>query len=216
MGHPCILSNELWFPPADEADEFGIVAVGGDLSVERLLLAYRSGIFPWPHDDAPLLWFSPDPRLLIDPDHIRVSKSLQRTLKSGKFAVSFNSNFVSVIQHCSRVPRTGQDGTWISPDMIEAYCRLHFKGHAHSVEVWESGSLVGGLYGVRVGAIFCGESMFSIVPDASKVALVHLARSMIDTPGAFIDCQLPTPHLVKMGGIEVSRAEYLRLLAAQS
>lgn len=206
------LSQDLIFPDPMLADSEGLLAIGGDLSAERLLLAYSMGIFPWYSDGQPILWWSPDPRLILHPDELRISKSLKRTIKSERFEIKYDTRFKDVIDHCSSIDRPRQDGTWITQSMIEAYCLLHIKGFAHSVESYLSGELVGGLYGVSLGGAFFGESMFSLVSDASKVALAHLTKRLSDWDFSLIDCQVTTDHLVRMGAHEVSRDEFLEQL----
>ncbi len=203
------LGSELIFPDPALADPEGLLAVGGDLSPERLLLAYSMGIFPWYSDDQPILWWSPDPRLIVKPKDVHISKSLQRTMKSGKFTIRFDTDFHSVIRLCSEMERPDQAGTWITEEMIEAYCLLHMKGFAHSVESYLDGDLVGGLYGVSMGRAFFGESMFSNCSDASKVALAALSGRLTEWSFDFIDCQVTTQHLVRMGAREIARAEFL-------
>jgi leucyl/phenylalanyl-tRNA--protein transferase len=193
-------------------DPDGLLALGGDLSSERLLLAYRSGIFPWFGPDQPLLWWSPDPRLVLYPDGLRVSRSLARTLRAGPFRVTLDSAFSAVIEQCA-VRRKGQAGTWITPEMRNAYQRLHRAGHAHSVESWQGDTLVGGLYGVAIGRIFFGESMFTRASDASKVAFVHLVRQLQAWDFALIDCQVQTRHLQSLGAVSIPRAEFVQQLA---
>jgi leucyl/phenylalanyl-tRNA---protein transferase len=208
------LTDELTFPSPACATREGVVAVGGDLSVARLVRAYRSGIFPWPIDDYPLVWFSPDPRLVLFPEQLKVPKSLARIIRSGRFQVTFNRDFRAVIEQCRAARRPGQPGTWILPEMVEAYCRLNAAGHARSVEVWQEGALVGGLYGVVVGRCFTGESMFSAVSNASKVALVALVERLQAEGCTLIDCQVHTPHLAAFGALEVPRKRFLELLRA--
>ena len=192
------LNNHIIFPPVDEADLDGLLAIGGDLSPRRLLAAYAQGIFPWYNED-PILWFSPDPRCVLLPEDIHVSKSLCRTMKKGRYKIRYDCDFESVIRACGEVPRNGQDGTWITEDMIQAYCDLARLGFAHSVEAWENGELVGGLYGVSLGAAFFGESMFAKRPDASKVAFVSLVQMLRRWHFHFIDCQVHTAHLERFG-----------------
>ena len=201
------------FPPASmaETEPDGLLAIGGDLSEPRLLNAYRSGIFPWSGSDQPLLWWSPDPRTLLFPDKLHVSRSLRKTLRREIFRVTFDTAFDQVIRCCAGIPRSGQDGTWITNDMIEAYRRLHRDGHAHSVEVWQEGQLAGGLYGVAIGAAFYGESMFSNRRDASKIALVKLVDKLAAAGFMFIDCQVVTDHLLSLGAETVDRGRFLRL-----
>ena len=206
------LSNDLIFPPPAMARADGLLAVGGDLSPERLLLAYRMGIFPWYSDDCPILWWSPTPRLILRPQRFHVSQSLQKVLNRGCFTVTVDRAFRDVITACARKPRPGQDGTWIMPEMIDAYCRLHALGHAHSFEAWQGDTLAGGLYGLQLGHCFFGESMFSDVPNASKVALAALVARMADWEDGFIDCQVPTSHLKRLGAEEVGRKTFLKML----
>jgi leucyl/phenylalanyl-tRNA--protein transferase len=203
------LDKRIVFPDPSLAEEDGLLAVGGDLSSNRLLLAYQNGIFPWYSDDTPILWYSPHERFVLFPNELKISKSMRQVFRSGRFRVTYNQSFEDVIDACSSVYRKGQGGTWITADMKNAYIRLHHEGHAHSVEVWENEELVGGLYGVRVGKVFCGESMFSKVSNASKVALISLSNT-----GNYklIDCQVYTEHLESMGARMISRGEYLRIL----
>ncbi|KAB1441204.1 leucyl/phenylalanyl-tRNA--protein transferase [Pseudodesulfovibrio senegalensis] len=206
------------FPDPEEAEPDGLLAVGGDLSVPRLLAAYANGIFPWYAEDSPILWWSTDPRLVLIPDHLHVSKSLRRVVNSGRFSVTFDQDFHGVIRSCACTPRPDQDGTWIVPEMMDAYIRLHAAGFAHSVESWRDGRLVGGLYGVSLGRAFFGESMFFCEPDASKVAFVHLVRRLQGFGFALIDCQQTTKHLLRFGAQEMNRPRFLELLrdAAQA
>ncbi|MCW5518417.1 leucyl/phenylalanyl-tRNA--protein transferase [Aureitalea sp. L0-47] len=208
------LTQEIWFPDVSEASDEGLLAVGGDLSPERLQLAYRSGIFPWYSDGQPLLWWSPDPRMVLFPDKLYVSKSLRRTIKKGEFNVTFNTYFEDVIRHCAAVKREDQAGTWITNEMIDSYLKLHERGWAKSVEVWKDEQLVGGLYGIDLEdqAIFCGESMFSLESDASKVALYHLVEYLKANKYKLIDCQMYTEHLARMGAEEISRKKFLSYL----
>ncbi|WP_295770700.1 leucyl/phenylalanyl-tRNA--protein transferase [uncultured Mucilaginibacter sp.] len=203
------LDERIIFPKPELAEEDGLLAVGGDLSAERLLLAYRHGIFPWYSNDTPILWYSPHERFVLYPDELRVSKSMRQVLRSGKFKATSNTAFENVIEECSAVPRAGQDGTWITEEMKTAYIGLHNLGYAHSYEIWQDDTLVGGLYGVKAGKVFCGESMFSKVSNASKAALITLC-----TTAAFelIDCQVHTEHLESMGARFISRQEYLDVL----
>lgn len=203
------LDKRIVFPNPSLAEEDGLLAVGGDLSTDRLLMAYHNGIFPWYNDDTPILWYSPHERFVLFPDELKISKSMRQVLKSRCFSVTYDKNFAEVIDACSKVDRKGQDGTWITTDMKEAYIRMHNEGHAHSVEVWEDEKLVGGLYGVQVDNVFCGESMFSKVSNASKVALISLCNT-----GNYklIDCQVYTEHLESMGARMITREEYLEIL----
>ena len=202
----------LWFPPAESADEDGLVMIGGDLSASRLMLAYASGIFPWYGEGQPILWWSLDPRCVLCPEKLHVPASLRRVMNGGRFSFTENACFDRVIQACARAPRHGQEGTWITPEMTDAYFRLHRLGHAHSVEVWEDGLLVGGLYGVQTGRVFSGESMFHATGDASKAALVHLVEWLEKRGVTLIDCQQTTQHMVRFGAEEISRTAYLALL----
>jgi len=203
------LDKRIIFPNPSLAEEDGLLAVGGDLSTSRLLLAYHNGIFPWFNDDTPILWYSPHERFVLFPNELRVSKSMRQVLKSDRFTVTSDQNFADVIDACSSAGRKGQDGTWITDDMKQAYIRLHKEGHARSVEVWKDEKLVGGLYGVQVGEVFCGESMFSKVSNASKVALISLCNT---DKYKLIDCQVYTEHLESMGARMISREEYLSIL----
>lgn len=205
------LTDDVIFPPIQGAED-GIVAVGGDLLPERLLLAYKSGIFPWFNEGDPVVWWSPDPRCVIFPEQLHVSRSMQRVLSKGEFSVTFNKDFEGVIAQCKKTPREGQDGTWITDEMQLAYIRLHDMGHAQSVEVWRNSQLVGGMYGVHLGTIFCGESMFSLESNASKVALVTFMKSFQAQGGALFDCQVTSPHLLSMGAVEISRKEFAKYL----
>ncbi len=203
------LDERLLFPEPALAEEDGLLAVGGDLSTKRLLLAYQNGIFPWYSDDSPILWYSPHERFVLFPDELKVSKSMRQVLRSDKFTVTMNKAFSDVIEACSIVERVGQDGTWITEGMKAAYKQLHAEGHAHSVEIWKQDVLVGGFYGVQVGKVFCGESMFSRVSNASKTALIWLCNSGLYK---LIDCQVHTEHLESMGARMIPREEYMRLL----
>jgi leucyl/phenylalanyl-tRNA---protein transferase len=191
-----------------EREPNGLLAVGGDLSPQRLINAYLKGIFPWFSEDEPILWWSPDPRTVLFPDRIKISRSLRKTLKKMSFTVSFDQNFPAVIHACAQ-PRDSSPGTWLLPEMIEAYHRQHELGLAHSVEVWQDERLVGGLYGMAIGAVFFGESMFSRVPDASKVALVHLSRTLSEWGYKMIDCQVYTQHLASLGAEEIPRRHFI-------
>lgn len=211
---PCYkLDDQLWFPPVDAAEDYGLLAVGGDLSPERLLFAYSLGIFPWYNEGEPILWWSPDPRCILLPKELHVSRSLNKTLHRNIFQISFDQAFDRVIQACRDGRcREGGEGTWISPEMQVAYRNLHRLGFAHSVECWEGDELVGGLYGISLGRCFFGESMFSLRPDASKVALVGLARTLDVAGFELIDCQQATPHLLSLGAREIPREEFLQML----
>jgi len=206
------LGEELVFPPVDGADD-GLVAVGGDLSSKRLLLAYRSGLFPWYGEGQPILWHSPEPRYVITTDTFHVPRRLERRLRTGPYRVTLDTAFMGVIEACARIERPGQDGTWITDDMRTAYARLHEEGWAHSVEAWREDELVGGLYGVSLGGAFFGESMFATAPDASKIAFVRLVRQLEAWGIELIDCQVHTGHLETFGALAWSRTRYLRALA---
>jgi leucyl/phenylalanyl-tRNA---protein transferase len=206
------LVDEPVFPPPDYADPSGLLAVGGDLSKERLLEAYRVGIFPWYSDDQPILWWSPDPRLILDLKDFKISRSLGKTLKKGVFQVTFDHAFEEVIQACAVVPREAQNGTWITAEMQEAYINLHGLGYAHSVETWFGGQLAGGLYGVSLGKCFFGESMFHLRTDASKVALATLVKRLKSWDFHFIDSQMTTEHMVRLGAKELPRRIFLKRL----
>jgi len=206
------LTKELYFPPVDEASYEGILALGGDLSVERLLLAYHSGIFPWFNDDEPILWWSPPERMVVNPHDYKVSKSLRNIINRNIFEVTMNKNFEAMISNCQTIARKGQEGTWITNDIIESYTKLHRLGKAHSFEVWQNNELVGGLYGVDLGHVFCGESMFSKVPNASKVAFVKLIDYLKTNNYKLLDCQVHNDHLEKLGAFEISRATFMMIL----
>lgn len=202
------------FPDPATAPADGPLAMGGDLSPARLLAAYRNGIFPWYEEGVPILWWSPDPRFVLYPDEFRVARSLRRVVASGNWRVTINKDFRGVIEGCAMTPRRGQGGTWITAGMVEAYLELHRLGYAHSVEVLDSsGALVGGLYGVGIGRVFFGESMFHRVPNASKVGLVHLVTALARAGCKLIDCQQDTPHLARFGARPIPRHEFLRQLA---
>ena len=207
------LTDALLFPSPEQASDEGIVAVGGDLKPERVMLAYRKGIFPWFESDDFLLWWSPDPRMVLFPDQVKISKSMRAVLRKKQFEVTFNNAFDDIVEACAKVKRFGQNGTWITPGLMEVYSTLHTQGHAHSVEVWEEGVLVGGLYGIDLGTVFCGESMFSKANNASKVALISLAKELKKNKYKLIDCQVPTQHLASMGAESIPRAEFLTYLS---
>jgi leucyl/phenylalanyl-tRNA---protein transferase len=208
------LIDEPIFPPPDYADPSGLLAVGGDLSTERLLEAYRVGIFPWYSDDQPILWWSPDPRFVLYLEDFKISRSLQKTLKKGVFTVTLDRAFEEVIDACAAIPRQGQNGTWIVPEMKQAYINLHGLGYAHSVETWFDNKLTGGLYGVSLGKAFFGESMFHHKTDASKVALAVLVEKLKSWDFHFIDSQLATEHMLSLGAKEVPRRIFLKQLGA--
>ncbi|HHJ19843.1 MAG TPA: leucyl/phenylalanyl-tRNA--protein transferase [Gammaproteobacteria bacterium] len=201
------------FPDVEQAfkEPDGLLAAGGDLSPPRLLNAYSQGIFPWYSPGEPILWWSPDPRCVLFPEKLKISRSLKRTLKKDPFDIHFNTAFADVMRACAE-PRPGQDGTWISDDMLNAYIKMHELGYAHSVECWQDGKLVGGLYGMLIGKVFFGESMFSRVSDASKVALVYLCEWLISKDVKLIDSQVHTAHLERMGAEMIPRREFVRLL----
>lgn len=200
------------FPDVEEANEEGLLAMGGDLSAARLLLAYSSGIFPWYQDPYPVLWWSPDPRMILYPKDIRITNSLRQRLKKIPYEIKVDTAFDSVIRRCATSGDRKREGTWITSEMIEAYGRLHNEGYAHSFETWRDGRLIGGLYGVSLGHAFIGESMFYLEPDASKVALVYLAALLDKLGFAFIDVQQETDHLKSMGAISIPRTEFIKLL----
>ena len=204
-----LLTDEIIFPDPRDAESSGLIAIGGDLSIERLLLAYRTGVFPWYSEGEPILWFSPDPRLVFYFDNYKPSKSLMKVIKSDKFQVKFDTNFELVIKRCAKIRRKGQSETWITSDMIDSYTRLHNEGYAHSVETYLSNELVGGLYGVSLGSAFFGESMFHNESDASKVALHFLVQKCRGWNFDFIDSQVPNEHMKKLGAVEISREKFL-------
>jgi leucyl/phenylalanyl-tRNA---protein transferase len=206
------LGEELWFPSVERADAHGILAIGGDLSPERLLLAYRSGIFPWFSEGDPIVWWSPNPRFVLYPEKLYVSKSMRQILRQNQFEVTFDQNFRAIIANCQARKRVGQDSTWITGEMLEAYCRLHALGYAHSVEVWQGGQIVGGLYGVSLGKCFFGESMFAQVSNASKVGFITLTHYLQKLGFPLIDSQVYTRHLESLGAEEISRPQYLQTL----
>ena len=204
------------FPPLEQAliEPNGLLCAGGDLSAQRLLLAYRQGIFPWYSVGEPILWWSPDPRMVLVPSDFKISRSLQRTLRAGTYQIQLDSNFPAVMRFCAQTPRNGQVGTWITAEIQEAYGKLHKLGFAHSVETWMNGKLVGGLYGLAIGKMFYGESMFSHATDASKLALAHLTRFLTEQGFGLIDCQMNTPHLASLGAREIPRSEFITQLLA--
>lgn len=208
-----LLTSELSFPPLDKAliEPNGLLAAGGDLSPERLLAAYRQGVFPWFNEDDPILWWSPDPRMVLFPSELKVSRSLNKTLKKVSYEIRSDSEFSQVMQACAE-PRKGQSGTWIHPEMIAAYVALHELGLAHSVEMWKNDLLVGGLYGIALGKMFFGESMFSRETDASKITFVHLVRQLESWGFGMIDCQMKTSHLASLGAREIPRKEFSQKL----
>lgn len=207
------MQTYVTFPPVEHAltEPNGLLAIGGDLSSQRLIEAYRKGIFPWFNENDPILWWSPDPRMVLFPDELKISRSLLKTLKKGNYRIHIDEHFTQVMHACA-APRKGQPGTWIHPQMIAAYTALHQIGLAHCVETWIDDELVGGLYGIALGKMFFGESMFSRVTDASKIALVHLVRQLQNWQFGMIDCQVRTEHLASLGAREISRKEFNRKL----
>ncbi|MDI5886764.1 leucyl/phenylalanyl-tRNA--protein transferase [Flavobacterium yafengii] len=209
------LTATLLFPPVSLTNSSGILALGGDLSPERLQLAYKSGIFPWFEDGEPITWWSPNPRMVLFLDELIVSKSMRNILNRNSFKVTFNQNFRDVISNCQNIKRDGQNGTWITNDMIEAYCKLNELGSAKSVEVWQDEVLVGGLYGVDLGNVFCGESMFSTVSNASKVAFIALVNELKAANYKLLDCQVYNPHLESLGCREIERTDFMEILKSK-
>ena len=208
-----IPTHEISFPPVELADKDGLLAIGGDLSVERLLLAYRKGIFPWYNEDESILWWSPDPRFVLFPNELKLSKSMKAILNKDSFEFSINKAFTEVINNCRSIPRKGQEGTWIQPSIIKAYSRLFESGYALSAEAWKEGELAGGLYGVLIGKIFFGESMFTKNENASKFALYKLIHYLEKKGLALIDCQVYTPHLESLGARMIKRKEFIDLVS---
>ncbi|MDF1592625.1 MAG: leucyl/phenylalanyl-tRNA--protein transferase [Desulfobacterales bacterium] len=208
-----LLNEQIIFPPAQLAREDGLLAVGGDLSPDRLLLAYRQGIFPWFMDAEPILWWSPDPRLVLYPAEFRPSRSLHKKIRQNIFRITMDQAFNEVITACARTRQDKDEGTWIGADMINAYSRLYESGFAHSVEAWYEDKLAGGVYGVSLGRCFFGESMFTLIRDASKVALAALVSHLRDNSFEFIDCQITSPHFIRLGAREMSRTLFLKQLA---
>ncbi len=206
------ITKELYFPPVEEASYEGILAIGGDLSVKRLLLAYENGIFPWYNENEPILWWSPNERMVVNPHDYKVSKSLRNIINRNIFEVTINKDFEAVIKNCQKIERKEQDGTWISTEVIKAYTKLHQFGKAMSFEVWQNSELVGGLYGVDLGHVFCGESMFSKVSNASKVAFVKLVDYLKQNNYKLLDCQVHNDHLEKLGAFEISRQSFMKIL----
>jgi len=207
-----LLSNELYFPPVTEADEEGILAIGGDLSTQRLILAYRNGIFPWYTDDEPIIWWCPNPRFVLFPDEIKISKSMRAVVKKQTYSFTINNCFNNVIKNCKTINREGQSGTWISEEIIDAYTNLHNLGYALSAETWKNNKLIGGFYGVKMGNIFFGESMFSLSPNASKFAFIQLVQHLKNEGVKLIDCQVYTNHLESLGAKMIDRNDFMRLL----
>jgi leucyl/phenylalanyl-tRNA--protein transferase len=208
-----MLKTDIWFPDVEESTEEGIVAVGGDLSVERLILAYSRGIFPWYSSDrSPILWWSPDPRFVLFPKNLIVSKSMRPYFNQNKFKVTWDQNFEDVIKNCQKIDREDQPGTWITSKMLAAYIQLHKKGYAHSVEVWLENELVGGLYGISLGKVFFGESMFAKVSNASKFGFISLVNQLKQKGFLLIDCQQETKHLESLGANAIKRKDFIDIL----
>lgn len=215
-GRVACIDDDCDFPSLNQAlsEPNGLIAIGGDLSLPRLLNAYQHGIFPWFSEGEPILWWSPNPRMVLFPDALKISNSLKKTLKNKPFDVRFNTAFRQVISACSHTPRAGQPGTWITQDIIDAYCTLHNAGYAISAECWQDNTLVGGCYGVKIGKMFYGESMFHLVTDASKVAFVHLVQKLKSEGVSLIDCQMKTAHLARFGAKEISRDDFIDNLSS--
>ncbi|SHG13676.1 leucyl/phenylalanyl-tRNA--protein transferase [Salegentibacter echinorum] len=211
-----LLKNNEKFPAITVANEDGLLAIGGDLSVERLIYAYKHGIFPWYDASQPVLWWSPDPRMVLFPENLKVSKSMKQVLRKDEFEVTFNKDFPAVIEACAQIKREGQDDTWITPGMIKQYTKLHDLDYAHSVEVWQNKELVGGLYGIYLKdkQVFCGESMFARVSNASKVGFIKLVEKLRAQGVKLIDCQVYTKHLESLGAEEISRNKFLEYLVS--
>ncbi|MCX6205894.1 MAG: leucyl/phenylalanyl-tRNA--protein transferase [Bacteroidetes bacterium] len=207
-----VLDNKLWFPPVEAADSEGLLAMGGDLSVDRLLIAYKNGIFPWYDGEIPL-WWCPDPRFVLDPNELQVSKSMQLLIKKKSFQFTNNKAFREVIHHCKNVRRKDQDGTWITPEVEQAYIELHELGFAHSAEVWQDKKLVGGLYGIKMGKVFFGESMFSLVSNASKYAFISYVDQLKAEGIEIIDCQIYTAHLESLGAKMIDRTAFRKIIS---
>ncbi len=203
--------GSIAFPSPEQADADGLLAIGGDLEPETLLAAYSRGIFPWYSEAYPIMWWSPDPRMVLFPAEFHISRRLQRRLRQDRYRHSWDTAFAEVIRMCASIPRAGEDGTWILPEMLVAYHRMHELGHTHSLEVWEGDALIGGVYGVLLGRVFFAESMFSRKTDASKMALAHLVARGLDEGWRLIDCQFYTEHLASLGAREISRSEFLKL-----
>jgi len=207
-----LLSKDLIFPPVHLANKDGLLAIGGDLSEERLLLAYKSGIFPWYNQGEPIIWYSPNPRMVLFPKDLKISKSMKQVIRKNEFKITFNQSFAEVISKCKNIERDGQGGTWITNEMQEAYIKLQKLGIAKSVEVWQKDKLVGGLYGIDLGTFFCGESMFSKVSNASKMAFIFLVQKLEKENYKLIDCQVYNSHLESLGADEIPRDEFLTYL----
>jgi len=207
-----ILDDSLWFPPVTDAEPDGLLAAGGDLSADRLLLAYENGIFPWFNDDEPPLWWCPDPRFVLFPEALYVSKSMRQVINRAEFEFRTDTSFAAVIKNCGAISRKGMDGTWITPEIAEAYIELHRLGFAHSAEAWQNGELVGGLYGVKLGNVFFGESMFSRQSNASKFAFINWVTKLKEQGVRLIDCQVHTAHLESLGAEMMPRSRFIKLL----
>lgn len=210
------LSESLQFPNVEMADNEGLLAVGGDLSVERLILAYENGIFPWFNEGSAILWWSPDPRMVLFPKNIKISRGMRKVLKRSFFRLTMNTCFDEVVYECATIRRAGQEGTWITTEMRKAYSKLYELGFAKSYEVWQDTKLVGGLYGIDLGHVFCGESMFSEVSNASKFAFIKIAQELEAKKYSLIDCQMNTPHLASLGAEEIPRADFIKILKAKN
>ena len=210
-----LVSDELFFPPVEHSNAEGILAMGGDLNPERLILAYKSGVFPWFNPGEPIIWWSPNPRMVLFLEEFKISKSMRNILNRNTFDVTFNQNFREVLFNCKSIKREGQDGTWITDDMAEAYSKLHDLGIAKSVEVWQNGILVGGLYGIDLGHVFCGESMFATVSNASKVAFVALVNQLKASNYSLLDCQVYNEHLESLGCREIKRDIFIKILTSK-
>lgn len=204
--------DELGFPSHDSANEYGILAIGGDLSPKRLILAYQNGIFPWFNEEDPIIWWSPDPRFVLYPENLKISKSMRQILRRKVFTITYDTDFESVLRNCQNIERRGQDGTWITEEMFEAYLTLHEIGLAHSVEVWQNEELVGGLYGISLGKCFFGESMFAKVSNASKAGFITFVQNLASLGFDLIDCQTETKHLKSLGADFIRRSDFLEYL----
>lgn len=207
-----LLGTNHDFPPIELASQEGILALGGDLHPDRLFKAYKNGIFPWYNEGEPIVWYSPDPRMVLKPEEVHISKSMRKVIRDELFSITFNKAFKEVIHQCKNIKRTDQNGTWITDELEEAMLKLHQWGHAKSVEVWQGDELVGGLYGVDIGNIFCGDSMFSLVSNASKYAFIKLAEKLADENYKLIDCQVYNEHLSSLGAYEIPRAKFKNYL----
>ena len=207
-----ILGNDYKFPPVELANKGGILAIGGDLNPKRLLKAYQNGIFPWFNDGEPIIWYAPDPRMVLKPKEVYISKSMRKVLRDGQFKVTFNRSFEKVINACQTINRKDQFGTWLTDDLKKSLIELHQMDYAKSVEVWQEDTLVGGLYGIDLGDVFCGDSMFSYVSNASKVAFIYLCQYLEESDYKLLDCQIYNEHLASLGAYEIPREQYMRYL----